>query len=227
MQVIIEPIFDILYLCTVLFLGVRMLCSARQTEHRLFGLAAVVLGCGDAFHLLPRVYALLSGGLGTQTTALGIGKCITSISMTIFYVLLFQIWCLRYQANRSKILTCSVFLLAGGRIVLCLLPQNEWTSANAPLLPALLRNLPFTLLGLLILLLFLFQGRLTDDYVYRWLWLAVALSFACYLPVVLFSGRYPTVGILMIPKTLCYVWIVFMGRRDMRSSEQKKREKRI
>lgn len=40
---------------------------------------------------------------------------------------------------------------------------------------------------------------------------AVILSFGFYLPVVLFSGIAPAVGVLMIPKTLAYVWIVLMG----------------
>ena len=40
--------------------------------------------------------------------------------------------------------------------------------------------------------------------------LAVTLSFAFYLPVVLLSGTYPPVGMLMIPKTLAYVWVVWM-----------------
>lgn len=40
--------------------------------------------------------------------------------------------------------------------------------------------------------------------------LAVGLSFDFYLPVVLFSGIAPVVGVLMIPKTLAYVWIVRM-----------------
>ena len=38
----------------------------------------------------------------------------------------------------------------------------------------------------------------------------VYLSFAFYLPVVLLSGMYPLVGMLMIPKTLAYVWVVWM-----------------
>ena len=32
-----------------------------------------------------------------------------------------------------------------------------------------------------------------------------------YLPVVLLSGVAPIVGVLMIPKTMAYVWIVLMG----------------
>ena len=40
---------------------------------------------------------------------------------------------------------------------------------------------------------------------------AIILPFGFYLPVVLFSGIAPAVKVLMIPKTLAYVWIVLMG----------------
>jgi hypothetical protein len=44
--------------------------------------------------------------------------------------------------------------------------------------------------------------------------LAVLLSFALYLPVVLGARFYPILGIFMMPKTLAYVWIIFMGFND-------------
>ena len=50
--------------------------------------------------------------------------------------------------------------------------------------------------------------------------LAVALSFGFYLPVVLFSGIVPIVGVLMIPKTMAYVWIIFMGWQLYRESQK-------
>lgn len=44
---------------------------------------AVVLGLGDSFHLVPRAIALCTTGLENFTTALGTGKFITSITMTV------------------------------------------------------------------------------------------------------------------------------------------------
>ena len=46
------------------------------------------------------------------------------------------------------------------------------------------------------------------------MWLAILLSFGFYIPVVLFADQYPLLGMLMIPKTLAYVWVVFMGYFD-------------
>ena len=54
---------------------------------------------------------------------------------------------------------------------------------------------------------------------FSWMWLAIGLSFAFYVPVVLWSHTIPMVGMLMIPKTCAYVWIVAMGYSDMLHNE--------
>lgn len=58
-----------------------------------------------------------------------------------------------------------------------------------------------------------FSMKSRNDSTFRYMPLAVGLSFGFYLPVVLFNGSIPVVGILMIPKTLAYVWTVLMGYR--------------
>lgn len=53
MQAIMETLFDAAYLVTVVTLGCIMVKSAQDRETKLFGWMAVILGCGDAFHLCP------------------------------------------------------------------------------------------------------------------------------------------------------------------------------
>ena len=43
----------------------------------------------------------------------------------------------------------AALLLAGLRVLLCMMPQNQWLSADAPLSWGIYRNIPFALLGLL------------------------------------------------------------------------------
>ncbi len=43
--------------------------------------------------------------------------------------------------------------------------------------------------------------------------LLIGLSFLCYIPVVIWGDLYPTVGILMMPKTVAYLLIVVQGYR--------------
>ena len=216
MQAIMETLFDIAYLATVITLGIKMISGAKgEKQYLLFGIMAVVLGGGDAFHLVPRAYALSTVGLAQMTAVLGIGKLITSITMTVFYVLLYHVWRERYHVQGKAGLTATVYALAALRVILCAFPQNAWTSATPPLLWGILRNIPFALLGIIIIVLFYRSAKAAQDKGYRFMWLTIVLSFAFYIPVVLFADAVPVIGALMIPKTCAYVWSVLIGYRDM------------
>ncbi|HIT00262.1 MAG TPA: hypothetical protein IAA59_08520 [Candidatus Faecaligallichristensenella faecipullorum] len=218
MQAIMETLFDAVYLTTVITLGFLMVRRSDSRQFRLFGIMALTLGFGDAFHLVPRALALCTTGLDSYTAALGIGKFITFITMTAFYVLLYQVWRLRYQIQGQRPLTLAVWALAILRVALCLAPQNQWTSPDAPLSWGIYRNLPFALLGVLIIVLFFKSSRSRNDQAFRHMWLTIVLSFAFYIPVVLFADAYPLIGMLMIPKTCAYVWTVLIGYQDMQRS---------
>ena len=210
-QAIAETAFDILYLGFALTAGLTMLLKGNTPLIKKAGLMAALLGAGDAFHLVPRCYALWTTGLEANAAALGIGKLITSITMTVFYLILYAIWRDRYQITGRSNLTRTMWGLSVLRIALCLLPQNQWLSYRQPLLFGIIRNIPFAIMGIIIIVIFVRENNRTKESVFRFMPLAVGLSFGFYLPVVLFSGVAPMVGILMIPKTMAYVWIVLMG----------------
>ncbi|WP_367924928.1 hypothetical protein [uncultured Ruthenibacterium sp.] len=212
MQAIVETLFDAVYLISVVTIGVVMILKSKgKSQFRLFGWMAVVLGAGDSFHLVPRALALCTTGLENYTVPLGLGKWITSITMTIFYVLLYYVWRKRYQIKGQSGLTAVVYGLAGIRIVLCMMPQNQWLSDKAPLAWGIYRNLPFALLGLVIILLFYRSTKECRDHAFHWMWLTIVLSFGFYIPVVLWADTIPLIGMLMIPKTCAYVWTVLIG----------------
>jgi len=48
--------------------------------------------------------------------------------ITIFYVVLYHIWRERYQIKGHNAATAAVYGLAGLRIILCMMPQNNWLS---------------------------------------------------------------------------------------------------
>lgn len=222
MQAIMEPIFEIPYLIGVVILGILTIRLAKgRKQFVLFGVMAIVLGCGDAFHLIPRMWALFSSGTTTLTehaAALGFGKLVTSITMTVFYVMLYHVWQLRYKTAPNKALTACVYALALARVALCLFPQNQWLSADSPLSWGIYRNIPFVILGVIIIVLYFKKARETGDSAFRLMWLAITLSFAFYIPVVLFADAVPIIGMLMIPKTCAYVWIVLMGYLDAKKT---------
>lgn len=220
MQAIGETVFEVVYLILVVTLGIGILRrSGGERQYRLFGWAAVLLGAGDSFHLVPRMIALWTAGLDAFSFWLGLGKLVTSVTMTVFYVLLFFVWRERYGGGKHCAgLTRLALVLAALRVLLCAMPQNRWLTNDGPLAWGILRNVPFALLGLLVILLFGRSAREKSD-PYRLLWLAVTLSFAFYLPVVLFADAVPALGMLMIPKTCAYVWAVFMGVKASRTRQ--------
>lgn len=218
MQAIMEGIFDAFYLATVITLGLTMIRKGKENNYfKLFGCMSLILGLGDAFHLVPRVYALFTTGLEANAAALGIGKLITSITMTIFYVMLFEIWKLRFNEKGGQVLSISIYSLALIRILLCIFPQNEWFNYYAPVSWGIYRNIPFTIMGIIIIFIAYKKARFSNDKDYKLMSLAILLSFAFYSPVVLWATTYRLIGILMIPKTLAYLWIVLIGYRQFKA----------
>ncbi|MEZ3477531.1 MAG: hypothetical protein K1W08_02850 [Lachnospiraceae bacterium] len=216
MQAIVETLFDTVYLFSVIFIGITMIvkCNGNK-QYRLFGIMAVVLGAGDSFHLVPRAFALCTTGLENYTAALGAGKFITSITMTIFYMILYYVWRIRYNIQGQHGITVTVYLLSALRIAISLFPQNQWLSAASPVSWGIYRNIPFALLGLLIIVLFYRSAKEQEDHDFKYMWLTIVLSFGFYIPVVLWADCMPMIGMLMIPKTCAYVWTVFIGYSAM------------
>jgi len=207
-----ESTFDILYLLTAVGIGIRLLVQSKTKTHRLMGAAALVLGCGDAFHLVPRVLGYFIEG--DFTAALGLGKLVTSVTMTVFYLLMFYIYRRAYDVGKSRALTGCVWGLSAVRIALCLFPQNQWLADDSPLLWGVLRNIPFALLGAVIIVLFF--GRRKENRPFRAMWLYILLSFAFYIPVVVGADAVPMLGMLMLPKTVCYVLMLVAFCRELR-----------
>ena len=215
MQAIVETLFDTVYLISVITIGILMIRKSKgNRQFTMFGIMAVLLGSGDAFHLVPRALALCTTGLENFTVPLGLGKWITSVTMTVFYVVLYHIWRERYQIKGHS--AAAVYGLAGLRIILCMMPQNNWLSASAPLSWGIYRNIPFALMGILIIVLFYKSAKENNDRSFRFMWLTIVLSFAFYIPVVLWADVIPMIGMLMIPKTCAYVWTVVIGYNAMK-----------
>lgn len=224
MQRVFETIFDIFYLGTVIFLGTKMLKEGKFNKaYYLFGIMALVLGFGDAFHLVPRAIALNTTGLKSYTRSLGLGKLITSITMTIFYLILYYVWRERYKIGDKKGLTLTIWTLAVLRILLVLCPENKFLTTSSPLAWGIYRNIPFTIIGLIIIVIFYQKSREKKDTAFKNLWLTIVLSFGFYLPVVLFEQSLPAIGALMVPKTCAYIWTVLIGYKAMKGDKHDKK----
>jgi hypothetical protein len=61
-----------------------------------------------------------------------------------------------------------------------------------------------------------------NDHAFKFLWLAVLISFSFYIPVVLWADVNPLIGMLMLPKTCAYVWLMWMGFSEVKKLVYKK-----
>ena len=212
-----ESAFDILYLLFAIISGCMILRRAENRTQKYMGLAALILGCGDAFHLIPRVMNYFSEA--DFTAILGIGKLVTSISMTVFYLLLYSVWLGHYRMRENKSLTAFLRILLVIRVVLCLLPQNGWMENSTDLVWGMIRNIPFVLIGAAVCLLY-FQKR-GEDRIFRNFWLHILLSFLFYIPVAVGAGLLPMLGMLMLPKTVCYILMIAAFLRSVMGVSQR------
>lgn len=208
-----ESIFDVVYLITAITLGIIMIRKSDKKLGKMMGYASLILGCGDAFHLVPRVLNYFVDY--DWNLYLGVGKFVTSITMTFFYILMYYIYLNNYKVKEDKKLTMLVWGLSIVRIALCLFPQNNWFTNNSPLLWGVLRNIPFAILGALIVFLY-FKVR-SKDKALRFVYLFVTFSFLFYIPVVLWAESVPIIGMLMLPKTVCYVLVILAFKKKLKA----------
>lgn len=210
-----ESTFDILYLLFVITAGCMILRRAKDRTEKFMGIAAILLGCGDAFHLVPRVLNYFTDA--DMTVPLGIGKLITSVTMTVFYVLLYYVWLGHYGEKENKTLSVTIWCLTAVRVLLCLFPQNGWMQNSSDMTWGIIRNVPFVILGAIICLIF-YRKRKEKD-AFALLWLCILLSFAFYIPVAVGAGAVPILGMLMLPKTVCYILMVTAFLRQQKSKQ--------
>ena len=213
-----ENVFCIGYLLFTLVAGIIFAIRTLKTGYMTYNICAVMtllLGGGDAFHLVPRIICNFRGETSDKDVQkkrdfwLGLGNLISSVTMTIFYIFLFALLSVKYgKYDPSSVMpekfTLYIVLnvLAILRIILCLFPQNHWFSKGKETRWGIYRNIPFVVMGIITVLYLIIWYQ-------EWiLAILVAVSFVCYMIVVLGAGKKPMLGMMMIPKTICYIWMI-------------------
>ena len=209
---IMEAVFDIGYLLFDLIAGILFFAFSHGSPlFLLYGVLTWTLCFGDAFHLVPRVLRAVKGSSEKIKRQLGIGLQISSITMTIFYILLLYIWKQTfYEMTAPVMLEILIWVSAAVRIVVCMLPQNNWCGEEGNCKLSVIRNAVFAVTGICVIVLYVMSGN-TYGYHMTRMAAAIVVSFGCYLPVTLLSKKMPKIGMLMIPKTCAYIWMIVMG----------------
>lgn len=222
-----EILFNVTYLTAVwaiVALMTRALAGVAAQDRRVAGLvrlAFVLLAVGDTAHVGFRVVASLLGGAGAQVNVLGepmslvgLGTLATSFTVTLFYMLFVYVWQARYRRPANWFTN---LLLAAGvlRLMLMALPANDWGSLTPPYPMSLYRNLPLIVQGVGVIGLFFYSAARARDTLFQWVGVWIAVSYAFYIPVILFAHRAPLLGLLMIPKTCAYLAVAWLAYRRL------------
>lgn len=209
---VMEAIFDAAYLIFDLIAAILFfLFSKGNVLFILYGILTLALCGGDAFHLVPRIKRAVWGSNERIKKQLGIGLQVSSITMTAFYIILMYIWKFTFPEYKVPvIIEAIIWISAIVRMVICLFPQNNWCTEEGNRTLSVIRNTVFAVTGIGVILLYLISGNANGYHMTRMV-AAILISFGCYIPVTLFSKTKPRVGLLMIPKTCAYMWIIAMG----------------
>ena len=219
-----ESVFCIGYLVFDLIAGIVFLSNGSEQLFLLYGIMTLLLGFGDAFHLVPRVIKHIKGESDRVRWWMNFGLAVTSVTMTVFYIILLYIWRLQNvgisQGSRMitglvsnqrisslvAVFTGMIWSMALARIAICLMPQNGWFGDGNRRL-SLCRNIIFSIIGVSEIILFLIMGGSYG------ITMAVCIffSFLFYLPVTLYAKENPKIGMLMIPKTIMYIVMISLG----------------
>lgn len=216
----VEVLFNVSYLVVVWGLVIAMSGRQPAVEPVNRPVAARVLwafallALGDTGHVGFRVLAYALGGLEAHPTLVGMGALATAITVTFFYVLMLDVWRLRFN---KKLGAFEYLLLAAAavRLVMMTLPVNEWGRIEPPQPWGIYRNIPLMIQGLGVMFLILRDARATRDRTFSWIGAMILVSYAFYTPVILWSSQAPLLGMLMIPKTMAYVAIAVIAYRAL------------
>jgi hypothetical protein len=218
-----EVTFNVVYLVVVWGLVIAMarrewaVAPEDRRVARLVKWAFAALALGDTGHVGFRVLAYAQGDLeatvtlfGQRLGLVGLGALSTAITVTVFYVLMLEVWRTRF-GKRYGWFEYLLLAAAGVRLLLMIPAANQWNSTVPPQPWSLYRNLPLMLLGLGVAYLILRDARQARDRAFTWIGIMILVSYALYAPVILFVQQVPTIGMLMIPKTMAYVAIGFIA----------------
>ncbi len=223
----IEVVFNVSYLIVVWTMVAvmvrrmdRVAPAQRELAMRVMQ-AFALLALGDTGHVGFRVVAYATSGLttsvelfGMRPTLVGLGALATATTVTIFYVLMLEAWRLRFQRQFGWF----EFALIGAasvRLAMMTLPINDWGAVEPPQPWGIYRNLPLMLQGLGLAYLVLRDATAAQDRTFSGIGVAILVSYACYIPVILFAAQIPLLGMLMIPKTLAYLVIGWLAFREL------------
>lgn len=216
LQRIIEPIIQIIYLTIVFLISSYMYRNSLSNKlYKIFATLALVLGIADSIYIIPRMYALLTTGIEDNLNHIGWGRMGNAIAITVFFLILYDAYNIRYNKRLNPNLNRTLLTLSTIRIILCLLPYNEWFNLIPNSKFALIRFIPLGMMGILLLIILFKQGNKLGDTNFKIIAFTTFIALICLEPRIYFSEGIG-LPIFTIIRSISLVIIVLVGYKELR-----------
>ncbi len=188
MQMFIELVLSISFIGIIAYIGYTIFASDNNTGYLHVAYSAFAIAISYFIYLTPRLLSFFMKAERLKSI-LGYTLMFKEIVITVFLLYLLYLLNNRYSFNR-KTLNYSMYVLAGIRIIVLLLPYNNWTTVRSTSL-TILSFIPFLFSGLLLVLLYRQKSARAGDMALSFFWIVLALYvFSATVEMFFYSKSY-------------------------------------
>lgn len=217
-QKIFEPILHIVYLFIIIMLSRYFIVnSLGKRYYKIFASLSLLFGLADVFYLIPRMYAILTSGIADNIRAIGWGRMGYTILITLFYMVLYDAYNVRFNKRKNKGLDKTIYGLGIVRILISLLPGNNWFQLVSSSGFAILRFVPLLLMGILLSIITYIHGKKYEDRGYKLISLMIILSILFIEPIAIVAEKPTAIIIFTIIRTISIMSILLIEYRNLRN----------
>jgi hypothetical protein len=209
MLVAAESILEFYYLLVMFVMGIQILRNHRK-PYLLFGIMCLITALGDGIYLIPKMIALTTSQSEGFNQVLGFGRFVHAVSLSVFYLLMVHFYRLLYRIKGGYVLLVLYYLLFALRIIMLLLPQNNWMRGGNTDLEIIRESALILMIFATAICFFVKKKKLHQM---RFFWVALSLIIVIKIPMMLYGQDYKILEILNLPLgiiTICMSYRVMV-----------------
>jgi len=215
---ILEATTYFTYLTLILYMGRYMIGNSQSTNlYKTYGSLAYILALADGIYILPRVYAILTTGFEASLHIMGWARIGNGIIITIFFLVVYDLYNIRFSKKKNKRLDKLIMGLGITRIILILLPFNKYFDLNPSAIFSLIRFIPLLLLGLLLALIMFIHSRKHNDNNFLIISILTLIGIFTVDPYMYYITTTTIITIISVVRVLSMALIIVLGYKEVRN----------
>lgn len=214
---ILEAAIYFTYLTLILYMARYMIRNSKSENlYKIYGSLAYVLTLADGIYMIPRVYAILTTGIEDNLSIMGWARIGSSIIVTIFFLLVYDLYNVRFSKKENKRLDRTFTTLGLIRFILILLSFNDYFQLVATNVFSLIRFIPLVLMGLLLFLVINLHSKKHKDKSFERTSYLVLIGLFTTEPYMYFVDKPAFIAIISGIRILALAAIVLIGYKEVK-----------